>query len=81
MEYVYDGSFDGLLSCFYAHVYTGIADAIMTEEDSGQIGMLTERTLIVTDEEKSEKVANAIEKKMKRTQRSNNPSRIEFLLR
>ena len=64
MEYIYDGSFDGLLSCFYAHVYTDIADAIITEEDSRQMGLLAERTLIVTDEEKSEKVANAIEKKI-----------------
>ena len=63
MEYIYDGTFEGLLCCFYAHVYEEKADNIMTEKNADQYS-LTSRQLILSDETKAEKVASAIEKKV-----------------
>lgn len=63
MEYIYDGTFEGLLCCFYAHVYEGQADNIMTEKNADQYS-LASRKFIQSDEEKAEKVASAIEAKI-----------------
>lgn len=63
MEYVYDGTFEGLLCCFYAHVYEEAADNIMSEKHADQYS-LAARKYIENDEGKAEKVACAIEKKI-----------------
>lgn len=63
MEYIYDGTFEGLLCCFYAHVYEEKADNIMPEKNADQYS-LTSRKFIQSDETKAEKVASAIESKI-----------------
>ncbi|NCB42592.1 MAG: DNA metabolism protein [Clostridia bacterium] len=63
MQYVYDGTFEGLLSCFYAHVYEEAAEDILPQKSAEQCSF-TSRKLIVSDESKAEKVAFAIEKKI-----------------
>ena len=63
MEYIYDGSFDGLLCCLYAHVYEEKAENILAENNADQYS-LAARKYISTDETKAEKVASAIERKI-----------------
>ena len=63
MEYIYDSTFDGLLCCIYAHVYEDAAEAILTQSDSNQYS-LAHRKIILTDEQKADKVASAIENKI-----------------
>ncbi len=65
MEYIYDGTFDGMLTCFFAHVYVEPAEAIIAESDAGQLGF-ARRQLIVTDRSKADRVSAAIEKKLSR---------------
>ena len=63
MEYLYDNTFDGLLTCFYEHVYTEKADDIIALRPDIQIS-LGRQMQVQTDLTKSEKVASAIEKKI-----------------
>jgi len=63
MEYIYDGTFDGLLCCLYAHLYEEAAEAILPEKNAGQYSLSVRRALI-TDPEKADKVASAIENKI-----------------
>ena len=63
MEYLYDNTFDGLLTCFYEHVYTEKADSIQPLRKDVQLS-LGRQTQVQTDLTKSEKVAKAIEKKI-----------------
>ena len=63
MEYLYDNTFDGLLTCFYEHVYTEKADDIIPVRKDVQLS-LSRQMQVQTDLEKSEKVAKAIEKKI-----------------
>ena len=63
MEYLYDGTFDGLLTCLYEHVYTEKADDIRVLEENVQLS-LGRQMQVKTDLTKSEKVAKAIEKKI-----------------
>ncbi|MDD2294904.1 MAG: TIGR03915 family putative DNA repair protein [Eubacteriales bacterium] len=65
MEYVYDGTFDGLLCCLYAHVYEEAAQAILPEADAGQLG-LAPRRKVTTRSREADRVADAIEKKISR---------------
>jgi probable DNA metabolism protein len=63
MEYLYDGTFDGLLTCLYEHVYTEKADDIRVQRPDLQLS-LSRQMSVQTDRVKSEKVAGAIEKKI-----------------
>ena len=63
MEYLYDGTFDGLLTCLYEHVYTEKAEEIRPERPDLQLS-LGRQMHVKTDLAKSEKVAGAIEKKI-----------------
>jgi len=63
MEYVYDGTFDGLLCCLYAHVYEEEAENIIAEKHADQYG-LSKRKFIESEREKAERVASAIERKI-----------------
>ena len=63
MEYLYDNTFDGLLTCFYEHVYTEKADDILPLRTDVQLSF-GRQTQVQTDLEKSEKVAKAIETKI-----------------
>mgnify|MGYP000844985021 CR=1 FL=1 len=65
MEYVYDGTFDGLLCCLYAHVHEEAAQAILPEADAGQLG-LAPRKKVTTRSREAERVASAIENKISR---------------
>ena len=63
MEYLYDNTFDGLLTCFYEHVYTEAADAILPLRKDVQMSFGRQRQ-VQTDLAKAEKVARAIEGKI-----------------
>ncbi len=63
IEYYYDGSFDGLLTCLYEHVYTEKADDIRAADPETQLS-LGRQTQVQTDPVKAEKVAAAIERKI-----------------
>ena len=63
MEYLYDNTFDGLLTCLYEHVYTEKADDIIALRPDVQIS-LGRQMQVETDLVKSEKVAKAIETKI-----------------
>ena len=63
MEYLYDNTFDGLLTCLYEHVYTEKAEDIIPLRPDVQIS-LGRQMQVETDLVKSEKVAKAIETKI-----------------
>lgn len=62
-DYLYDGSFQGLLSCIYDHYYLGKASGIYPQ-NTYQSSLLKTYKLVVTDEDKARKVYNAIEEKI-----------------
>lgn len=62
-DYLYDGSFEGLLTCIYDHYYVDKAAGIYTE-DSYQQSLLHPCTKVISDEEKASRVATAIDKKI-----------------
>lgn len=87
MIYTYDGSFYGLLSCIYAHYYEEKAVEIYAAEHF--MGSLVDsHRMIVTDEEKAEKVETSIREKlsvngylaMYRTFLSNDPKKDCYIL-
>lgn len=64
LQYIYDGSFDGLLTAIYEAYYRKeIPDEILSE-DSPQQSFLVEKVRIETDEEKSRKVYASMEEKI-----------------
>lgn len=63
MDYIYDGTFDGLLTCIHHHYYTEKAEMISNEEDY-QPSFLTCFMNVETDEAKAEIVYNAIAEKI-----------------
>ena len=65
MNYLYDGSFEGFLTCVYEHYYTEKADGIYIEEDF-QETLLAESVIVETDPKKSDRVYDAIVCKISR---------------
>jgi len=62
-DYIYDGTFEGLLCCIYAAYYDEPAASI-SKSGEGQISLLSLQTIVETDIEKSDKVYDAIRKKI-----------------
>ncbi len=63
MDYLYDGSFDGLLTCIYHNYYLEKADGIYVQE-LYQPALLIESYSVVTNEQLSSRVYKAIEDKL-----------------
>lgn len=63
IDYLYDGTFEGLLTCVHHHYYTEKASGIF-QRDSYQSSLLGGFMDVVTDEEKAAVVYEAIEKKI-----------------
>lgn len=63
VDYLYDGSFEGLLTCVYHHYYDDKASGIFTK-DEYQPNLLTGFLEVETDEDKAAKVYKAIEEKI-----------------
>lgn len=63
IDYIYDGTFEGLLTCVYHHYYTDRANGIYTG-DQYQANLLCGHMRVETDEEKAGKVYDAIETKL-----------------
>lgn len=61
--YIYDGSFDGFLTCVYNHYYENKAANITVEENYAD-NFLETSIKIATDSVKAEKVYSAIEEKI-----------------
>lgn len=64
-EYIYDGTFEGLLTCIYESYYTGMPCRI-TPQGQCQTDLLTEQIEVVTDRQKSQKVYTAVQNKISR---------------
>jgi len=62
-DYLYDGTFEGFLSCIYAHYYEEKAGGIFVKEQY-QSNILTSSREIETDHTKAAKVFDAIENKI-----------------
>lgn len=62
--YIYDGSFEGLLSCIYHAFYSDIKPMDIVSQENFSENFLVEKEFIETDYEKFKKVYNAIEKKI-----------------
>ncbi|MCL1982631.1 MAG: TIGR03915 family putative DNA repair protein [Clostridiales bacterium] len=63
VDYLYDGTFEGFLSCIYAHYYEEKASGVFQAEHY-QASLLGEPRTIPTDEDKALKVYDAIEHKI-----------------
>lgn len=63
MEYIYDGTFEGLLCCLWEHVYTEAAQDILPARDAGQMS-LAPRKLVETRSREAGRVAAGIGKKI-----------------
>ncbi|MBR1993426.1 MAG: hypothetical protein IJ988_03805, partial [Firmicutes bacterium] len=63
MDYIYDGTFEGLLTCVHHHYYKEKADGIFTK-GVYQPSLLTGYMEVETDEMKATTVYEAIEKKI-----------------
>lgn len=63
VDYLYDGTFEGFLTCVYAHYYEGKASGIYNRENY-QASMLSGFRIIETEGEKAAKVYEAIERKI-----------------
>lgn len=63
VDYLYDGSFEGFLSCIYAHYYEDRAAGVFHREHY-QSNLLGTPREITTDEDKALKVYDAIENKI-----------------
>lgn len=62
-DYLYDGTFEGILTCIYHHYYTDKATGIY-HRDNYQSSMLGGYMDVETEEEKAVRVYDAIEKKI-----------------
>lgn len=63
MEYLYDGSFDGLLTCIYENYYKESATGIYPQS-SYQPTLMTETSVVVTDRALAARVYEAIQQKI-----------------
>lgn len=63
MVYLYDSTFDGLLTCIYSHYYTNKVNKIFAEKNY-QYTLMEEYEIIETDQQKAKKVFDAIKKKI-----------------
>lgn len=63
VDYLYDGTFDGLMTCIYYHYYNEKAAGIF-RKDRYQKNMLIASVEVKTDEKKAAVVYDAIEKKI-----------------
>lgn len=63
MDYLYDGTFEGLLTCIHHHYYTDKATGIYTK-DEYQPSLLNGYMEVETDEMKATTVYEAIERKI-----------------
>ncbi|MDO4517825.1 MAG: TIGR03915 family putative DNA repair protein [Bacillota bacterium] len=63
IDYLYDGTFEGLLTCVYHHYYTDKALGVF-DRDEYQASMLNGFMEVETDSEKAMKVYDAIEQKI-----------------
>ena len=63
VDYIYDGSFDGLLTVIWHHYYTDRAAGIFTE-DRYQPSFLQDSMRVETDPAKADKVYRAIRQKI-----------------
>jgi len=63
MDYLYDGTFDGLLTCIHHHYYTEKASGIFLKEEY-QPSFLTGSMEVETSEDKADVVYEAIRKKI-----------------
>lgn len=64
IQYIYDGSFDGLLTSIYEAYYRKEKIDDIVPEDSVEENFLVEKIYMETDREKAEKVYVAIENKI-----------------
>ena len=64
-DYLYDGTFEGFLSCVYAHYYEEKAAGIFPEE-SYQPNLLVKSRVVKTNGGRAKRVYEAIEKKISR---------------
>ncbi|MCI2061311.1 MAG: TIGR03915 family putative DNA repair protein [Eubacteriaceae bacterium] len=62
-DYLYDGTFEGLLTCIYEHYYSGRADGIF-RQDEYQRSLLCDCCVVETNPVKARKVYEAIECKI-----------------
>ena len=62
--YIYDGSFDGLLTCIYKAFYSEDKPVDIVREEDYRENFLVQKTYIETDAEEARKVYSAIEKKI-----------------
>ena len=62
-DYLYDGTFEGLLTCIYHHYYTDRASGIY-HKDEYQPNMLTGSMEVETETDKAERVYEAIDSKI-----------------
>ena len=65
VDYLYDGTFEGFLTCVYAHYYEEKAVGIYRKERY-QASLLSGCRTVETEEKKASRVYNAIEKKISR---------------
>ena len=63
LDYIYDGSFDGLLTAIWHHYYTDRAASICTE-DRYQPNFLQDSFVVRTEPAKADRVYNAIREKI-----------------
>ena len=63
MDYLYDGSFEGLLTCIYHHYYTDKADGIFTR-DNYQMSLVSGFMEVETDPALADRVYDAMEEKI-----------------
>lgn len=63
VDYLYDGSFEGLLTCIYFHYYNEKADGIFLREEY-QANMLKPYMEVQTDREKADIVYEAVREKI-----------------
>jgi methionine--tRNA ligase beta chain len=57
-DYLYDGTFDGLLTCIHFHYYCEKAEGIY-KKDTYQVNLMKSAIEVITDEEKAEAVSAA----------------------
>jgi len=63
VDYLYDGTFEGFLTCIHAHYYDGNASGIYQKEHY-QSSLMNEYRFVETDQSKAEKVYEAIRTKI-----------------
>ena len=65
VDYLYDGTFEGFLTCIYAHYYEEKASGIYRKENY-QASLLNGSRFVETEEQKASKVYEAIQNKISR---------------